>query len=158
MRKITKKEYKARLIGEWVKEEKYNLAICTIDEQTFGISCNVVYGKLPNFKKFLKDKYDFDIVLNDCIAMTVHFPDKKTGIAWNFILIQDNEWTAKDYGVLCHETHHLVHFNLPDKGINYGEGSEEVFAYVQGWFMEMLIRTLAELRKIKNIKRYAQTM
>ena len=62
------------------------------------------------------------------------------------ILIQENNWTAKNYGTLAHEVHHLTHCGLEEKGATYGTGGEEVYAYTQGFFMEMVVRALINLK------------
>lgn len=147
---ITKKTYSERVISEWVKPIGYDLSICTINTKAMEISFNLVYGTFAEFKTFLKKEYNHDIKFNGAHAIVVQFEYET--VVWNFMLITQNTWTAQDYGTICHELHHLTHFALSDKGVSYGEAGEEVFAYTQGYFMELVVRAFVELHKIKTIK------
>lgn len=146
--KVIKKEtYSPPIVNEWVKDDGYNLKFCSISNHTFSLNLNLVYGDYDEFKKYLKQEFGTLLEHESCVAMVVSGIKDKKGIIWHFMLIQSNDWTAKDYGILAHETHHFVHFGLGEKGINYGESGEECFAYTQGYFMEMIVRAFVHLRR-----------
>jgi len=151
-KKRTTKEFRTSLISKWVYEKKHNLYVCTIYEQTLGIALNLVYGKLDDFNKMIKEKHGIDTTVGSCVALALHFKDDTTKIGWNFVLIQENGWYAKDYGTICHELHHATHFAINEKGITYGDGGEELYAHTQGFFMEMVVRAFVELNKILGKK------
>lgn len=148
---ISKNELKDALITKWLKPKGYDLAMTSINSEVFAVTVNLVYGKYDEFKKFIKEKHGFDTEFKDCVAMCLRIQDN--GVTWHYVLIQKNEWYAENYGTICHELHHLTHFVLDDKGIVYCRESEEVFAYVQGFFMEMVVRAFMELKKANNKKK-----
>lgn len=142
---ISKNEFKEVVISRWIKPKGYQLSMTSIEVAALKITVNLVFGKYDQFKKFIKDNHDFDTVHEACTAMVVTLKDE--GVTWHYMLIQENEWTAEHYNTICHELHHLAHFVLSEKGITYGEGGEELFAYIQGYFMEMVVRAFVELKK-----------
>ncbi len=148
---ITKKSYEKQLITQWVKVSGFNLSACTINDPVMKLSLNLVHGTFDEFKAFIKKTYEEDIPFNDASALALSFEDKEH-CRWNWVLITENNWYAVDYGTICHELHHFTHFGLTEKGVTYGEGGEEVYAYTQGFFMEMVVRAFQELHK-KNKKR-----
>ncbi|MGV8131595.1 MAG: hypothetical protein ACP5N7_05855 [Candidatus Pacearchaeota archaeon] len=148
---ISKNEFKEVLISKWMKPKGYELEMTQLSLMAFGIYTNLIFGKYSEFKKFIKDKHNFDTEHEACMAMVVQVKDK--GVTWNYMLIQENEWSAENYGTIAHELHHLTHFVLSDKGVNYGEGGEEVFAYIQGYFMELVVRAFIELKKVTKKKK-----
>lgn len=109
------------------------------------MSLNVVFGDFKEFKNFIKNKHDQNIATKHANAMYVGIDEPQC--FWHYINIQKNNWLAEDYGVLCHELHHFVHGALEEKGCIYGSGGEEVYAYMQGYFMELLVRAFIELKK-----------
>lgn len=146
---LTKKSYEAELITQWVKIKGFDLSACTINDPVMKMSLNLAFGNFDEFKKFMKKDYDKEVVFNDAHALAFSFDDKDH-TRWNWVLITENDWYAADYGTICHELHHFTHFGLTEKGVNYGEGGEEVYAYTQGFFMEMVVRAFMELKKIKK--------
>lgn len=150
---LTKQTYKLPIVNEWVMQKGYDLKLCAISNHTFNLNLNLVYGSYEEFKKFLKEQFDTPLEHESCVAMVVSGIKDKEGVVWHFMLIQSNDWTAKDYGTLAHETHHFTHFGLGEKGISYGEAGEECFAYVQGYFMEMIVRSFVQLNKICKKKK-----
>lgn len=144
---ISKNEMNETVISKWRKPKGYDLAMCELSVHPLKIYVNLVYGNYKIFKKFVKDKNAFDIEYDECTAICVSF--KKEGIQWHYILIQKNEWRAEDYGTICHELHHLTHFTIGEKGVTYEQGVEEIYAYIQGYFMELVVRAFVELGKKK---------
>lgn len=61
------------------------------------------------------------------------------------------EWKSSDYGLMCHELHHFIHCSLPNNDIKYCEDTEEVYAHLQGWFMDLIVRAFIKLKKIKKV-------
>lgn len=143
---ISKNVYKTELIGTWYKPKGFDLSMTNIDCAPLKISVNLVYGKYDDFRRMILEQFGEDLKHDSCVAMCVTFKDKDQR-HWNFVLIQENEWTAQHYGTICHELHHLVHFALSEKGVNYGEGGEEVYAYLQGYYMELVVRAFQELKR-----------
>ena len=148
---LTKKAYDMETISHWVKAKGFDLSICTIHDHSLKLSLNVVYGTFEEFKKFMKKEFDQEIEHKNATAFFIQI--SKPECAWNFMLIQSNNWTAPDYGTICHELHHFTHFGLDEKGISYGSAGEEVYAYVQGYFMEMTVRAFVELHKVLKKKK-----
>ncbi len=148
---ITKKELNSVLVSKWRKPKGYDLSFTDISCPSMKLTLNVMFGKYDEFKRFMKNMHDFDTVHQACTAMCVMC--KKDGTAWHYILIQENDWTADHYNTLVHELHHFIHFALDDKGVSYGMGGEEVFAYLQGYFMEMVVRAFIELKKVTPKKK-----
>lgn len=149
---ISKNIYKLEAIGEWYKPKGFDLSMTNIDNAPQKISVNLIFGKYAEFKRMILEHFGEKLDHDDCNAMCVQLKDKE-GKTCNFILIQKNDWTAEDYGTLCHELHHLTHFALTEKGVSYGEGGEEVYAYLQGYFMEMVVRAFVELHKATKKKK-----
>lgn len=147
---ISKNVYKSIIINEWLKPEGFDLSICCVSEPVMKIALNIVYGDYKEFARFIKQQHAYDTEYESCVAMCLQV--KKDGVAWNYINIQNNNWTAEHYGTMVHELHHFTHFALDEKGISYGSAGEELYAYVQGYFMEMLVRAFIELGKIKKKK------
>lgn len=150
-RYITRKTRNEQTISEWIQPKGFNLSITTIQTDSMKITLNLVYGEFEEFKKFIKHTFDQEIKHSSANAFCMQFEHEKT--TWNFMLITTNEWTAPDYGTICHELHHFVHFALDEKGVSYGAGGEEVFAYLQGFFMEMCVRAFVELSKANKKKK-----
>jgi hypothetical protein len=151
---ITDKEYKQSIISGWVKAKGYDLSVCTISSKTLKLSLNLVYGTFDVFKEFIQKEHGKEIKFDNAEALYLQVDDKDC--AWNFILIQSMDWTANDYGVICHELHHFTHYGLEEKGVTYGTGGEEVYAYVQGHFMELVVRAFVELKKVIDNKKNAK--
>lgn len=145
---ITKKEYTETIISKWIKPKGYDLSMTSISIECLRINVQLVFGEYSEFKKFIKDKHSFDIIHNDCTAMVVTLNHED--LHWNYILIRENEWKSEHYGTICHELHHLTHFALTDKGITYGETGEELYAYLQGYLMELVVKAFIELKKAKK--------
>lgn len=58
---------------------------------------------------------------------------------WQYYLWVSEELDGSEFlSTLSHEVFHLVHYILRDKGVVFGEKSEESFAYLFGWVMREL--------------------
>lgn len=147
---LVSKERKEQVISEWIKAKGFDLSICTLRCVSLKLNVNLVFGEFEEFKKFIWETYKKEIEYKSANAFFLQFD--KPECTWNFLLITENDWTAEDYGTICHELHHFTHFGLTEKGISYGEAGEECFAYVQGYFMELVVRAFVELRKAKDKK------
>lgn len=147
---ITKHEMREVTISRWVIPKGYKLAVCDLKDTIYNQSLTVVLGTTREFRRFIKDSYDYDV---DCdSALAFYFQIKKDGKTSYFMLIQENEWRASDYGNICHELHHFTHYMLDNLGLSYGLGGEEAYAYVQGYYMEQVCRAFVELKKTKYYK------
>ncbi len=149
---ITKDTHKEEVITEWCAI--HGLADCyivTIKNESLKMSLNVFMGSMENFASFIKDRFDKDVECKSYNALFIAFKDRDF-LQWNWINIQSNSWLASDYGLICHELHHYIHVSLPERDIKYCEENEEVFAHLQGWFMEMVVRAFAQLKKIQKKK------
>lgn len=142
---LVKETLQHEVVSEWVKPDGYNLSCVTIQFPMMKIALNVAFGEYEEFKKFLKKEFDFDTEHADAAAICVAFKHEKT--QWHWINIQTNNWLAQDYGTICHELHHFVHFALGESGIQYGTAGEELFAYMQGQAMELVVRAFLKLKK-----------
>ena len=138
-------------IGQWLKPAKTELAIVPVNVPVFKITLNVVYGSFEEFKRFMLTKFEQKITHAKANAYAMSF--EHNGTTWNFINITSCEWTAQDYGTIAHELHHATHFSLENMGVTYGTAGEEVYAYMQGHLMELVIRAFAMLRKKRKKKR-----
>lgn len=138
------------VVSRWIKPKGYDLAVCEINSSMFVTSLVLIYGKFDEFKRFVRDRDNYDCDHDNACAMYVTV--KTEGEIRNYILIQQNEWRATDYGTICHELHHFTHRALSNIGIEYGAGGEELFAYFQGYFMEVVIKAFVELKKSKKYK------
>ena len=145
---VCKQEMKETVISQWMKPKGYDFVMTSLELNVFNATAHLIFGKYDEFKKFAKDKHNFDTEYKSCTAMVVHIEDN--GVQWHYILIQENDWTADHYNTIVHELHHLTHFLLDGKGVSYGIGGEEVFAYVQGYFMELVVRAFVMLKKKKK--------
>lgn len=148
---ISKNTYQLEAIGEWYKPKGYDLAMTNIDCDALKINVNLVYGTLDEFKKMILHQFNEKVEVVSCIAMYIQIEENSK--PWHFVLIQGNEWTAQDYGTICHELHHLTHHALEEKGVTYGTGGEEIYAYVQGHFMELVVRAFVEYKKASKKKK-----
>ncbi len=142
---VTRNENREVTITRWVRPKGYKLAVCEMSCNVFKSSLILCFGKSSEFKKFVKEYADYDCDIENANALYVYTKIKDE--TYNFILIQEFDYRAKDFGTLCHELHHFTHLSLERIGIDYGRGGEEVFAYFQGHFMEMIIKAFVELSK-----------
>lgn len=145
-KRITKKTFEKEIISEWFQPKGFDLAIVALSTDALQININLVFGSFEEFKRLCLIQFDHAIEHDSALAFACNFKDKE-GKNWNFLNIQRNDWTAEDYGTIAHELHHITHFSLDEKGIAYGSAGEECFAYVQGYFMELVVRAFQELRK-----------
>lgn len=139
------------VIGPWRKVKGFGLSTVAIKVPVFKITLNVMYGPYDEFKRFILHKFDHQIKHGSANAIAVTFEHEK--VRWNFINIQSCNWTAEEYGTLAHELHHTTHFALEDLGAVYGSGGEEVYAYLQGYLMELVVRAFVQLRKVEDKKK-----
>lgn len=149
---ISKNVYKTELIGQWFKPKGFDLSMTAINCPSLKICVNLVHGSFTEFKRMIYLQFGEDLKTDSCVAFACSLKDKN-GTQWNFVLIQENEWTAEHYGTLAHEIHHLTHFSLEEKGVTYGMGGEEVYAYLSGFFMEMIVRAFQELKRTTSKKK-----
>lgn len=153
-KQITKKPFLNETISNWYKVSKFDLQICELDFPIFCLRLAVCFGDYAEYQKMLKHYYEREIEGGIApLACYTWVDDPDTHEKRKFLLITENEWTAKDYGTLAHEIHHFVHLSLKDIGIDYGEGGEELFAYFQGYVMELVVRAFVELKKTKQTKK-----
>jgi hypothetical protein len=143
---IVKKENNERVISRWVKPKGYDLAICELYNYMFGVGVTVVFGKMDEAKKFVKDRTEYEIEHDNANAMFVwakhENEDKK------FLLFTENNWAAEDYGTICHELHHFTHHVIDEEiGASYGKEGEEFYAYFQGYFMGLVVLAFSELKQ-----------
>lgn len=145
---INQKSYKLPIVGRWHKAGGYDMHLVDISFPMFDINFIVSFGKMAEAARYLRDRYDY--ILEDyesAIAMCVTgILNKKDNGRANHLIFTTNDWTAKDYGTIAHETHHAVHKALGNIGLDYGVGGEELFAYMQGHMMELIVRAFQELR------------
>lgn len=142
---LVKQTMQEEAVGAWSRPEGFDLACTCIHFPMMRIALNVAFGPFDQFKKFLKKEFDQDTEHESADAMAISFKYEKT--QWHWVNIQKNDWTAEHYGTICHELHHFTHFALGESGIQYGTAGEELFAYMQGRAMELLIRAFIMLKK-----------
>ena len=147
---LVHKEMKEVVVSRWLQAKHFDLRCVNILAPMFNMTLNVAYGSYDEFKKFLKKEFDVDTEHKNAMAMVVTFEHEN--VCWHWMNIQKNDWTAEDYGVLAHELHHFTHFSLKEKGITYGEAGEELYAYFQGYFIELVVRAFAQLHKTQKKK------
>lgn len=143
---------KEEVVGSWVKPKGFHLAAVSLHNSALKLNLNLVYGKFPEFKRFISKEFDETIDHKESLAYYIGFDHK--GTRWHFVNIQKNDWLAEDYGTLAHELHHFVYGALYEKGVEYGRGGEEVFAYIQGHFMELVVRAFLMLKKRQKIHKF----
>lgn len=149
---IVKETMREDVIGQWIKPAEFELSIVPIHANVFDFTLNVAFGAFTEYKNYILKEYGNEINSRDAAAMFNSFEDRK-GRRWHFINIQKNDWTANDYGTIAHELHHAVHYGLSSRGIDYHDTSEEVFAYLQGYLMEMVVRAFQKLLPRNKKKR-----
>jgi hypothetical protein len=152
-RKLTRKTMKEIVIYEWLKPKGFEISAVCIKDPVYKISLNLIHGSFAEFKRFMLIKFNKKLDHDDASAMVFTFPHE--GIQWHFMNIQKCDWYAEDYGTIAHELHHFVHFALDEKGNKYNLDGEEAYAYIQGYFMELIVRAFSEFKKAtgKNKKR-----
>lgn len=140
-------------ITRWIKPKGYDLAVCEFANKMFGLNLILSFGSIQESRRLILSKTKYDIGEESPLALYVWHKDNETGVSTRFLLITENDWTAKDYGTICHELHHFAHNALDTIGVTYGSGGEELYAYFQGYFMELIIKAFQELRKAKRLKK-----
>ena len=136
------------VISEWYTPNLADILMCEIHNEMFGVSLRLCYGTYEEFKKLLKEAHNYDTGHESCKAMYCWI--ERNGETFKYLLIQKMDWTANDYGTIVHELHHFTHLFMKEIGVDYGEGGEEVFAYFQGYYMELVVRAFMGLTKQKN--------
>lgn len=150
---LSKNEMREVIITRWIKPKGYKVSLCEFKNSTFPINLILVFGDIKEFAKLVKERSDYDVEhVNTAQALFVHVKNT-VGEMDNYILITKNEWMADDYGTICHELHHFTHQALEQIGIDYGRAGEELFAYFQGHYMELVCRAFVELRKATRKKK-----
>jgi len=144
---LVKKTFTEVSISQWIKPEGYKLAMCALNLPAFKITLNLFFGEFNEFKRFLKEESNFETNVENCIAAVASI--QKDGIVYHNMIIQQNDWTCENYNTIVHELHHFTHFALKHIGVNYSDDSEECYAYIQGYFMELVCRAFLELKKSK---------
>lgn len=145
---IIRDTMKEEVISVWVQPKGFDLKCVCLTVPALKLSLNLAYGPYTEFKKFLKKEFDQDTEHKDCNAMAITF--EKNGTSWHWMNIQVNTWRAEEYGTICHELHHVTHFMLSKMGVEYSMAGEEVYAYLQGYLMELVIRAFVMLDKKKK--------
>lgn len=150
-KKFVGKTLKQEIIGPWYKPKGFDLTFCQLASPMFGFVLNLVYGTYDEWEKFMVKYHDRSKDNADSLAVYCWATDPKTQENVKYLLITQNTWSAKDYGTICHELHHFTHLALDTIGIEYGRAGEELFAYFQGHFMELVVRAFIELNSKKTI-------
>lgn len=117
----------------------------------FGLNLVFVVGDYNEFRNYVKFHDDYDIGKKDCGGMYV-YTDEKDGEMKRYLWVPSKDFTSNGYGTLCHELHHFTHQSLGDRGITYGTAGEELFAYFQGYFMELVVKAMVELDRIEKLE------
>lgn len=149
---LSKAKYTDEIVSSWYKAKGFDLVYCQVWNKMFGLCLNVVYADLDEFARWIKSKHNYTVEKGDALAMYLYI-ENPNGEIFKYMLIQTANWTADQYGTICHELHHFTHLALADIGIEYGRGGEELFAYFQGHYMEMVVRAFIELHKILSSKK-----
>lgn len=149
-RTVTRKEYTPPAIGKWMEPAGYDLCVCDIQIHALCLSFHLCFGNLDEFWRYAKEHsgLDRDDGVYEALCAFIENPDGGENI--RYILITENNWAAEDYGTICHELHHAIHFALNDKGVKYGDAGEEIYAYLQGHLMELVVRAFLELKRAKR--------
>ncbi len=150
------KQFTPVLVTRWKSDRKLpDLKIVTLVDRVFTVSLNLAYGSYSDFAKFIYDEFKVEDPKGNAEehpeGMYVSFVSE--GVRWHWLLITEMEFTCKDYGTIVHELHHFVHNSIEGKGVIYSKDSEEAFAYVQGYFMDLVIRAFVELKRTTKRKR-----
>jgi hypothetical protein len=148
---LVKKTREEEVITYWIKPKGFDLSMTTLTLPVLKLSLNLALGSLEEFKRFCKSEYGNEIDIHDCNACVISFR-AEDGTQWHWMLCTKQSWYAEDYGVMAHELHHFVHAGLDEKGCTYGAGGEEIYAYIQGYFMELVVRAFMMLGKPKGKK------
>ncbi len=149
---LTKNVMKEEVISQWFKPKGFDLSLVTLDNSMFRLTLNVCLGTFDEFKRFIQSTHS-DAKIEHDAALAMYVQVKESKETFHHILITENDWTASDYGTICHELHHFVHYALDEKGASYGLGGEEIYAYMQGYFMTVIIRAFVELGKANKKKK-----
>lgn len=142
-------------IGPWVAPKDFDdLSCVAIHIPVFKISLNVAVGDFDRYKEFMQRQFGQEIKAHAESTRAFFCAFTHEGSDWNWIFLPEMGWFSSDWGTLCHELHHFTHAALQKTGIEYcKEDSEELFAYVQGHSMTLLVRAFIELRKAIRRKR-----
>lgn len=150
LKTLTKQTRKVTTINEWLQPVGYKLHVCCLSSEMFGQSLNLVIAEEDEFKRWMRDEFKEEVKNRNYEALFYQFEDKEKHCQTNMMNLKKVDFYARDYGVLCHELHHFAHFALDEMGVTYGMGGEEVYAYMQGYFMELCVLAFNEYRKIKK--------
>jgi hypothetical protein len=159
-RVITRKVLKMLIIDKWYMPKGYELSFTVIHDQSLNLALHLVVGEFEEFRRYVRQYYDEPIEHVDPAGFYLRLTIK--GVTHNYLYVEKNEWRSTDYGVICHELHHFVHHGLNNIGVTYGLGGEEVYAHVQGYFMEMVCKAFLEFRRatgkrsVKPLKKHGK--
>jgi hypothetical protein len=153
---LNKKSMRETTISEWCRPEGYDLSAVSLSSPLYTSTLNLLYGPYKEARRYIQQRCEYDIGDKEPKGMFVYSHDKLDkefeGRIY-FLIILKNEWMAEDYATIVHELHHFTHIALHNIGIKHCEDSEEAFAYFQGYFMERVIRSFMELKRIKTPKK-----
>lgn len=149
---INQKEFRPTVISRWGSPNYApSASLCSIIHDESGMTLNLFIGSVEDFNTHCKNKYDKELVKRSYQALFFSNESEGTTIYWIHLL--KNEFLAEDYNSIVHELHHFIHYALSDRNQPYHlDYTEEKYALMQGWFMEMVIRALVELNRIKKKK------
>ncbi len=146
-RYLTRTEMRDVLITRWVKLKGFKLSLVSISDPTFKTTLNVVLGEHEEFKSYVLQQHKY--VLKSKNPQALYFRHEEGGC---YILLNPRmDFTSSDYGDMVHELHHFTHDVLSLQGMDYTPEGEEAFAYLQGYYMEMLCRACVMLRKTVKV-------
>lgn len=140
------KELSEVILDKWVKINNFDLFQTSIPCTPLKLDLNLFYGDFKEFKKFIQTSFD-DVKIDHKAAVGFYLSIEKDGTTWHNLLITENNWLPEHYGTIAHEIHHFVHYGLEEKGVNYGSGGEEVYAYLSGYYMQMIVQAFVEFKK-----------
>jgi hypothetical protein len=148
---FTRTEVTERAISRWAKIKGFKLSVVTLSEPTFRTTINLVLGEHEEFKKYVLQQHQYVLKTKNPAALYMRHEDGAT-----YILLNPRvDFTASDYGEMVHELHHFAHDALDRQGMDYTRDGEEAFAYVQGYYMELMCRALVILRKTVKVPKKA---
>lgn len=155
---LTHQEYKEPIIGRWAKLKDYDIMGVDISTEMMGINLILLITEDEEMIRFVREQHHKVEDRMDKNGAYYQLTDPKTLKMHHYIQLKSYDITLfNTINTAAHEIHHFVHGVLRDKGIEYGEGGEELYAYMQGHFTEMVARALSQLYKLKMKKKHRRT-
>lgn len=135
-------------ISKWYQPAGFDVSLCQLQAPMFGFVFTLIYGKYSEWEKFMYKHHSREADNDNPLAVYAWTIDPSSKEKVKYLLITENNWSGQDYGTIAHELHHLTHMSLDDIGIKYGGSvNEELFAYFQGYFMELVVRAFVALKQ-----------